>query len=308
MLDPDFEQLALPMLLEDVRADLYHNPTFALPIVQPCPMVTTIHDVVFHYRPELVQAGRRDYLARWSVLAARAAACVITVSDYSKQAICQAYGTPPAKVLVIPEAVETERFQPRYGGALEVEFRKRYGIDAPFILYVGALEPKKNTDRLLGAFALMRSRTELRYTLVLAGAGGGMPYDVRGAIDDLPMADQVVVTGYLPDHFVPVAYNAADLFVYVSLYEGFGLPPLEAMACGTPTLVSGCTSLPEVVGNAALKVDPLDTEAIAQAMSWALTDEALRRELACGGRQHAQQFSWQRVALDTLAAYETAAG
>ena len=133
-----------------------------------------------------------------------------------------------------------------------------------------------------------------------------MPFDVQSAIEGLGLMDSVIVTGYLPDDLLPYAYNAAEGFVYVSLCEGFGLPPLEAMACGTPTLVSQDTSLPEVVGDGALLVDPLDADATAAAIEQLLTDDRLRNELVARGPARAQQFSWQLTALDTLAAYQIA--
>ena len=130
-----------------------------------------------------------------------------------------------------------------------------------------------------------------------------MDYDVQAAIEELGLEQLVTVTGYLPDRYLPVAYNAADLFAYLSLYEGFGLPPLEAMACGTPTLVTDCTSLPEVVGTGAVRVSPTDPDEIAAALAWMLTDRALQEKLRERGPERAAQFSWQRAALETLEVY-----
>ncbi len=210
MLDEDWEQLELPAILEELAVDLYHNPTFAVPIVRSCRTVSTIHDVVFHCRPDLVHPRLRGYLAKWSEIAAHVADRIITVSSYSRAAIGDAYGIPAGKVDVIHEAADTDRFQPRYGGAVEDEFRARYRIRGPFILYVGSLEPKKNIDRLLDAFAATKATGALPHVLALAGGDGGMPYDAGEAVRERDLGASVVVTGFLPDALLPVAYNAAD--------------------------------------------------------------------------------------------------
>ena len=307
MLDAEWEQLQLPSMLEDLGADLYHNPVFAVPMVAPCATVTTIHDVVFHHRPDLVSPSLCGYLRRWSEVAAHVASRVLTVSAYSRQAIHQAYRIPPDKIDVTYEAADLNRFQPRYGGALEQEFRRRYRIAGPFVLYVGSLEPKKNIDNLLVAFREARRSAGLEHKLVLAGGGGGMAYDVGEALQAFDVGADVIVTGFLPDAYLPVSYNAADVFIYPSLYEGFGLPPLEAMACGTPTIVSRATSLPEVVGEAAHLIDPGDVNDMAAGLCRVARDEVLRTDLRARGLAHVRQFSWQQTALDTLQCYRRAA-
>lgn len=305
MLDADWEQLHLPALLEELQPDLYHNPTFALPVVKPCRLVTTIHDVVFHLRPELVAPSLRQYLARWTAVAAGLADRIITVSHYSKAAIQQAYGVEAGHIGVVYEAADTSRFYPRYGGVLENEFRKRYGIEGQYILYVGSLEPKKNIDYLLQGFAeVLRGGFEV--TLVLAGGAGGAGYDAGEAIQAFGVERHTVVTGFLPDGYLPTVYAAAALFVYPSLYEGFGLPPLEAMASGVPVIVANATSLPEVVGEAAALVDPHDPADLASRMAQLLSDVESRKKLAVAGMERAQQFSWQQAAVETLAIYQQA--
>lgn len=302
MLDADWEQLHLPALLEELQADLYHNPTFALPVVKPCRLVTTIHDVVFHFRPDLVASSLRQYLAHWTAVAAGLADRIITVSQYSKRAIAEAYAVEPDRIAVVYEAAEANRFYPRYGGILENEFRKRYRIEGPYVLYVGSLEPKKNIDYFLQAFAeVLRGGHEI--TLVLAGAGGDAAYDPHEAVRAFGVESHTVVTGFLSEAYLPVVYGAATLFVYPSLYEGFGLPPLEAMASGVPVIVANATSLPEVVGEAGVLVDPYDPADLTARMGELLSDETLRRRLAAAGMRRAQQFSWQQAALETLAVY-----
>jgi len=306
MLDRDWEQFELPILLEELGAHLYHNPTFALPIVHPCPTVSTIHDVVFHSRPDLVEPGLCSYLQQAAANAAVTATRIITVSEYSRDCIASAYGVDPAGIDVIYEAADLQRFSRRYMGAREDELRAKYRLHGPFILYVGSLEPKKNIDRLLAAFGAIAQTVP--HQLVLAGGTGGMPYDVHETVAELGLQRRVTVTGFIPDALLPVAYNAADAFVYPSLYEGFGLPPLEALACGVPTLVSSATSLPEVVGDAALMVDPLDVDALAEGLLRVTTDDALRAKLAAAGPARAAGFSWQRAALQTMQCYLRAMG
>ena len=180
MLDWEFEQLQLPHVLEELGAQLYHNPTFCLPVVRTCRQVATVHDVVFRDRPELVRPGLRDYLDRASQTAVTAADRVITVSEYSRARLCEVYGVDPDRVDVTMEAAAAS-FGPRYGGAMEQRLRTTYGISGPYILYVGSLEPKKNIDRLLQAFVAVKRRANLPHRLVLAGGGGGMDYDAAEA-------------------------------------------------------------------------------------------------------------------------------
>ncbi len=305
MLDWDFEQLQLPEVLRELGAELYHNPTFSLPVIRVCRQIATVHDVVFRDRPELVRPGLRSYLDRASQAASLAADRLITVSEYSKQRLCDVYAVPPARVDVIFGAAAAS-FLPRYGGAVEQQFRAAYGINGPFLLYVGSLEPKKNIDRLLQAFAAVLNRTALPHVLVLAGAGGGMDYDAAEAAETFGVANRTIITGYLPEEYLPYAYNAADAFIYPSLYEGFGLPPLEAMACGTPAIVSDTTSLPEVVGDAAVIIPAEDVAAMADAVEEVLCDPARRDALSACGLRRAEQFSWQATALQTLETYRLA--
>ncbi|MEN6344191.1 MAG: glycosyltransferase family 1 protein [Armatimonadia bacterium] len=308
MIDAGWEQLQLPAMLTELGADLYHNPTFSVPIVAPCPTVSTIHDVVFHFRTELVEPHLCAYLQQWSLAATRTATRILTVSQYSKRAIMEAYGVHESRIDVTYEAADLARFRPSYVGPQEDELRAKHDIRGPFILYVGSLEPKKNLDRLLDAYQVAKRDACIPHSLVLAGGTGGRPYDAPAAIAERRLQNHVRVTGFLADDLLPCAYNAADLFVYPSLYEGFGLPPLEAMACGTPSIVSNGTSLPEVVGQAAWLVDPADTDALAAALVRLSTDRGAHDQLSRDGPQRARQFSWQRTALDTLACYRRAVG
>ena len=309
MIDERWEQIQLPTVLADNEIDLYHSTCFSLPVVKTTEWrIATVHDVVFRTRPDLVAPKLCDYLDTWTEHSLEVADAVITVSEFSKGEITRAYGTPPEKVHVIYNGIEP-RFSERVGVKAKKSVRKKYGLPEKFVLYVGSLEPKKNIDRLIEAFAMLAEGGDVgRRKLVLAGGGGGMAYDVEEAIAKAGAKGKVVVTGYVQDEEIVALMNMADLFVYPSLYEGFGLPPLEAMACGTPTVVSDATCLPEVVGEGALVAPAEDVSALAEAMDKGLSDLKLRRSLIQRGRKRAADFTWKRAAGETLALYESVSG
>lgn len=309
MIDERWEQLQLPTVLADNDIDLYHSPCFALPVVETTrARVATVHDVVFRARPELVDAGLRGYLDRWTEHSLDVADAIVTVSEFSKREIVGAYGAPAEKVHVIYNGIGPE-FQGREAGDAGKQLREKHALPERFVLYVGSLEAKKNIDRLLDAFSILvkEGRAGDR-ELVLAGGRGGQAYDVEAAIDRAGVREHVIVTGYVADEDVPVLMNMADLFVYPSLYEGFGLPPLEAMACGTPTVVSDAACLPEVVGDAALVAPAEDATGLAAVVERALGDKTLRGKLSQLGPKRAADFTWQRAARETLALYESLIG
>jgi len=296
MIDEAWEQLHLPTALEQLDAGLYFNPTFATPLLARCPCVATVHDVVFERHPELVAPGLRSYLARAARFTAKHADLILTVSEFSKAEICDFYGVDPDRVRVIYNGIDPRfhRMELRPVQAQRLREELQLPSDAPFLLYVGAIEPKKNVEALLRAYAQVRDR--MPHKLVLVGGQGGMPWDPRPVIHELDLGGSVRLLGYIPDGRIVELMNAADGFVYPSLYEGFGLPPLEAMACGTPTLVADGTSLPEVVGDGALKTDPRNVEEMAEALARLATDEELRVELAKKGPERANEFTWARAA------------
>jgi len=306
MMDWGWEQLQLPALAEDLGMDVLHLTCFGALIAKPCRAVSTIHDVVFRERPELVDPRLAASLDRAASLAAREADHVITVSDYSREAIGRAYHIPLDRISVVYPAAGSE-FRPiaRQEAARRVE--ERFGLQPGYLLYVGALEPKKNIDGLLDAFSRVLRDGFADQVLVLAGGEGGMPYDVARAVRMHRLERSVRVLGYVTDDNLLSLHCAASVFVYPSFYEGFGLPPLEAMACGTPTIVSNTTSLPEVVGEAALLVDPERPEEMAEAIARVLADRALAAELSRRGLEQSGRFSWERAAAQTLEVYSLVA-
>jgi glycosyltransferase involved in cell wall biosynthesis len=309
MIDERFDNLILPTILEEDRIDLYHNPTFAVPLVRGrTRMVATVHDAVFKRHPELVEPRLRSYLDRATVRSAKCADHLITVSEFSKREIGALYGVPEERMTVIPNGVRWPEDRPSQP-SIERVLASRGLVPEGFVLYVGSIQKKKNIDMLLRAFKeLLQREPASRLRLALAGSQEGEDYSVESRIAELGIADRVVVLGYVSEDLLEALYRRALAFVYPSLYEGFGLPPLEAMARGVPTIVSDSSSLPEVVGEDALRVDPRDPQKLASAMLQLFHDSELRQELSKKGRQRAWALTWRKSASQHLDVFKAVAG
>ncbi|NOZ27369.1 MAG: glycosyltransferase family 4 protein [Chloroflexi bacterium] len=243
-------------------------------------------------------------MTRRSVLRARR---IIADSFSTRDDLVQTWNIPSERISVVHVGVE-KVYRPAPPEAVEA-FRRRRGLPERFVLYLGTLEPRKNVIAAVEAFARWIQATGDRTTwLILGGAKGWYYEQIFSRVQELGITDRVRFPGYIPSAELPDWYRAAEVFLYPSLYEGFGLPPLEAMACGTPVITSNTSSLPEVVGDAALKVDPHDVEAIAEALARLLEDADLRRQLREAGLERARLFSWERTARETIAAYHLALG
>jgi glycosyltransferase involved in cell wall biosynthesis len=295
---------AMPRAARRDRLDLLHV-TYALAPWVPCPAVVTVHDISYRTHPETFSARDRLLLSLAVPLAMRRAARVITVSEAARRDIVRHYGLPAAKVVAIHNGVE-ERFRPVADPAALAAVRARYGLPERFILAVGNLQPRKNLGRLIEAFAALRAARDDDCRLVLVGQPFWRHAELGRVIAARGLSDAVVATGYVPGEDLPAIYSAATVFAYPSLYEGFGLPPLEAMACGTPVVAGATSALPEVVGDAGLLVDPLDTGALAGALARLLDDAALRERLRQAGFARAARFRWREAARSTLGVYEAA--
>jgi glycosyltransferase involved in cell wall biosynthesis len=286
--------------------DLLFVPSHVLPLAHPPRCVVTIHDLGYHYYPQAHTLSQNLYL-RWSTrYNARTARRVLADSEATRGDLIHFYGTPADKIDVVYPGRD-EALLPVSDLAALADVRARYGLANPYLLYVGTLHPRKNLVRLVEAFALLLealgSRRELAsqdLQLVLAGQKGWLYEEIFGRVRRLGLTDRVVFTGYLPGADLPALLSGALAFVFPSLHEGFGLPVLEAMSCGTPVVCSDASSLPEVAGDAALLVDPLDTEAWAEALGQILRDDALRRTLVERGFRQVRRFSWRRCAEQTL--------
>lgn len=298
--------LTLPAELRRNRVDVLHVQYTAPPLV-PCPIVTTIHDLAFEHLPETFK--RRSWMQlRLTVrYTARKAAEIITVSEYSRRDIVDSYNIPASRITVTPEAAASI-FSPSPPTEID-RIRKVYGIEGDYILAVGSIQPRKNLVRLMAAYGRLRRKlpADKLPKLVLVGKRAWLYNETIRTVDELELSKWVILTGYVPETDLPALYSGATCFVYPSYFEGFGLPPLEAMKCGTPVIVGNRTSLPEVVGDAALLVDPFDVDEIAAGIERILGDENLRTSLKEKGIQRASGFDWQETARLTLGVYEKAA-
>lgn len=299
-------RLPIPVQAITGRIDLFHSPDFTLPPTWRTPSVVTVHDLAFLTVPECAYPTLRAYLETVVPRSIRRATRIIAVSESTKRDIVARIGVPPERVEVVYEGV-SEPFAPGCAGHEdERQLLRAVGIDGPFLLSVGTLEPRKNYPRLLTAYRLLRDRG-IDLPLVIAGGEGWLYEPVYAALDALALRPHVRFL--TPDDALLVAlYGQAAAFVYPSLYEGFGIPPLEALARGAPSAVSNTSSLPEVVGDAALTFDPTEPEAIAGALERLLTDTALADRLRRSGPPRAAAFTWDRAAAETHAVYEQVAG
>ena len=286
------------------RLDVIHAPVNVAPLITGVPRVVTVHDLAFHLFPEQYPGRKQRYLRAMTRLSVQRAARVIAVSEATRQDIIRLYDADPERVVTVPNGVGDEM---RPLGADEVAaFRARQGLTGPTLLFLGTLQPRKNLETLLRAWA--RTAGETGWQLVVAGAAGWHHEPIFDLARELGIADAVRFVGFVPPEDLPLWHNAADAFVYPSLYEGFGLPLLEAMACGTPVVTSDTPALREVVGNAGLIVGPRDVPALAQALLQLAREPELREELAARGLRRASEFSWRRTAAETAAVYRAAAG
>jgi len=295
--------VGLPLYARNARFDLFHGTNFEVPFWNRRSVVT-IHDL----SALLHREKHRDSLARRARLrlpiVAKLARKIITPTESVKREVCEHLRVKANKVIAIPSAAR-QSFQPV---PLEqtVETRKRLAIEDDFLLFVGTLEPRKNLLTLLKAFEQIVRQTSLRPQLVIAGGEGWLMDETFLFIKDSGIGDRLRLTGYLGDDELRALYSACRIFIYPSLYEGFGLPPLEAMACGAPVIAGRVPALREVLGSAARLVDPLNVEALAGSMVELIENDEARRRLASNGPKHAAKFSWEETARRTLNVYRDA--
>jgi glycosyltransferase involved in cell wall biosynthesis len=300
-----YEQVGVPLAAARLGADLLHVPYFAPPLWAPMPVVATVLDIIPLRLPEYRGGAAVRAYMRLVARAARRAANVIAISEASRRDIILHLGCRPQQVTTIPLAAGPQD-RPRNRQQAAELVAARYGLHEPFVYYVGGLDVRKNVATLLRAWQWLRRAGGPMATLVIAGRALGTDPrlfpDLDALIESLGVRESVVRID-VPHADNPLLYNAATAFAYPSCYEGFGLPPLEAMACGTPTVVAAASSLPEVVGNAALLVPPYDLAGWVAALWRLLADRTLREDLRRRGFERAAQFSYQRVARETVAAY-----
>jgi glycosyltransferase involved in cell wall biosynthesis len=280
--------------------DILFVPAHVLPLSCPVPAVVTVHDLGYKYYPEAHRPFARWYLDWTTRRHTRVARHIIADSQATKQDLIDFYDAKPDQISVVYLGRD-ESLTPVTEAHLINQTKARYGISGDYLLYLGTLHPRKNLVRLIEAFHQVISTPSMAaLTLVIAGQRGWLYNDIFQRVQQLGLVEQVIFPGFIADADKPALLSGALAYVFPSLYEGFGLPLLEAMACGTPVLTSNVSSLPEVGGEAALLVDPHDTEAIAAGLAQLITDADLRRHLVAAGYRQLEQFSWQAAARQTL--------
>ncbi len=297
------EQWWLPLEIRKARLDVVHYPNFDIPLLPLYPGIVTIHDLIYYLYPDQCPSRLAHFYARFMLRqATRKARVLITDSEYSKQDLMTHFQVPAEKIEVIFPAAE-HQYCPPESSKLSTEIASRYRLTRPYVLYVGKHHPYKNVKTLVHAFNV-HHEVYAGHQLVIAGKKDSRREALYREACSLQAGDLIVFTDFVSEDDLFELYRHARVFVFPSLYEGFGLPPLEAMACGVPVITSNAASLPEVVGDAAIQVEPLDVQGMANAMQAVLTDKSLWEDLKHKGLKRAQHFSWDTAAQQLLAIYE----
>src|SRR6266699_24781 len=303
-----WEQLKLPALLREKRIDVFHSPANVLPEMLPrsCAGVVTLHDLAFLRYPQILTRSKRVYHRTFTMRSLRHATLIIANSNSTKQDAVELAGIPVNRVRTVYPCID-ERFSSVIHNEEVQSFRQEHGLTDGYILYLGTLEQRKNINRLIEIYARLRTAYGRSEKLVLAGGKGWLYDSIFERVQRLGLESEVVFPGFVSDAEQLLWYDGASVFVYPSLYEGFGIPVAEALARGVPVVTSNISSLPEAGATLALTVDPNDTEALAGAFFQALTDESVRERCRTQAALVAQQFSARTMVEQTLAVYEQAA-
>lgn len=299
------ELVVLPFKMGKQWLDLFHATHYTLPPIRPCKGVVTIHDVIHLRFPEYLPQPAAYYYAKgmmWA--AAKSAKKVIAVSECSKRDIMQYLGVPEEKIEVVYNGIDANVKTPEVfedSGGLE----ERFGISRSYMLYLGNFMPHKNLDTLVKAYSILKHRYKITHCLVLAGKNEKMRQKLQTVIEQENLTQDVILTGFVEAEWLPGLYACADLFVYPSLYEGFGFQALEAMVYNTPVTIANVASLPEIAGDAAVRFDPKSAENMAETIHNVLTDQTLRDSLVERGKERLQHFSWQEMVRKTVEIYQS---
>jgi glycosyltransferase involved in cell wall biosynthesis len=304
LLERNWWTIGLPRYIRRRPFDLFHGTNFDIPLWQVCPTVLTVHDLSAFLYPETHEARSVRRARRRLPLMARTATQIVTHSESVRHEVAEHLQVSLEKIIAIPAAARSI-FRP-LPPSQTAEIRKRLGVEDDFLLYVGTIEPRKNLIVLLDAYRKTTSAAGLHPQLVIAGKKGWLTDELFGRLRKLGIEDRVHFTGYLPDNDLCALYSSCRIFIYPSMYEGFGLPPLEAMACGAAVIASSTPSITEVVGDAACVFAPEGVNDLAQAIITLLRDENERRRLSNAGLKRALQFSWNRTAQQTFGVYHEA--
>lgn len=303
-----WEQLVLPSLLRKMDIQVLHSPVNVLPerIPQGCATVVTLHDLAFLRFPHVLTRAKRLYHRTFTVRSLRRASALITVSESTKQDAHELIGVPLERIHTVYTCID-ERFTRLPSDEEVAAFRDQQRLNDGFVLYIGTLEPRKNIPALIDAYALARRRYNMREKLVLAGGKGWLYESIYRKVEEMGLREEIIFPGFVTDAEQVLWYRAASAFAYPSLYEGFGIPVAEALACGTPAVTSNISSLPEAGLQLALCVNPYDIDALAAALYEAITDPTLHVQCQEKAASVSQQFSSRRMAEQTKAVYEQVA-
>lgn len=299
-----WEQNILKTLLAENNVDVFFNPAFMAPLGWDGPKVVTIHDLLFEYSDHFNSTSSIEYYTAWAKRCAKSVDAIITVSNFTANDVHKLWNINDIPVETVHIAPSLP-FIPEDRVQSQITVQKELGIHAPYLLYVGDSFPRKNLQRLIQAYISLKRERPSAPHLVLVTAS--IPAELHILLMQQALLDQVIVTGHCGSHILPHVYAAAEMLIYPSLFEGFGLPPIEAMACGTPVITSHVSAIPEIVQNAALLVNPRNIYEIKEAMLRLLTDKELQSTLSRRGRKHVQNFSWETTAQKTRKILECAA-
>lgn len=305
-----WEQWGLLKAARREKLDLLHCPYFASPAIQICPTVVTIHDVIPLVLPEYKWREASRMYTGLTAFTSKRANAIIAVSECSRRDIVSTLGIPADRIHVIGNAVHPS-YHPITDSWLLAAVRERYNIARKYILYFGGFDLRKNVQRIIRSYAALPAPLRAEYQLVIAGRlhllGHPLYPDPRPLVRELDMGDRIIFTGQIREQDKAPLYSGATAFLFPSLYEGFGMPVLEAMACGAPVITSRVSALPEVVGDAGVLIDPYSEPAISEALGEVLTSPKRRQELGQRARERSRMFSWRQVAEQTVAVYEQVA-
>lgn len=297
-----WDQVILPRKAKEAKVDILHQPAFSAPIFYRGKVVVTVHDIIAILFGEDIPFGSRLYFARWMPFSYRRADFIITVSQSTKNDLVSHLGIEEEKIKVIYEA-PSETFFKKIPQKEIDKVKQKYQTGKNFLLHIGTLNPRKNLEFLVSVFAEI-TKTFPQYNLVITGKRGWYYESLFRLVKKLDLGKKVVFPGYVPDEDTPALYQGATIFLFPSLYEGFGLPPLEAMASGVPVVSSNTSSMPEVVAGAGVLLSPKDKSGWVEAIRGLLENKTLLRELQRKGKRQATLFSWQKTALETKKVYE----
>lgn len=296
-----WEQISFPVLAKNQHLDLLHSLHYTLPLAYPGRTIVTFHDMTFFLFPHHHTLPKRYFFRFFIRASSRKAVAIIADSESTRQDAIRLVGVSPGKIFTVPLGV-TQEFQLILDKTTRQRVRQKYHLPEHFILFVGTIEPRKNLPVLLQAYAFVSDQMP-DYRLVVVGPMGWMVENIIQQTGQLSVSDKVDFTGYIEQDDLPLIYNLADMFIYPSEYEGFGLPVLEAMACGTPVITSNVSSMPEIVGDAGVLIAPNNSHALAQSMLELIDDPIARQRLSVKGQERSADFSWKRTAEKTIAVY-----